>query len=120
MHTLGEIGIARGERAVAGRWLTEAGQVFEELGSVLWQAKTSVLLALVHAGVGEGDQASSEVARARGMLAGIAAGEATRLLSYLNQLELEGPVDDHEVLRMLRQPTIGTSGESVVASGNQH
>ena len=120
LHTLGEIGIARGERAVAGQWLTEAGQVFEELGSVLWQAKTSVLLALVHAGVGEGDQASSEVARARGMLAGIAAGEATRLLSYLNQLELEGPVDDHEVLRMLRQPTIGTSGESVVASGNQH
>jgi len=97
LYTLGEISLGRADRATAMRWLDEAGAIFRELGSVLWQAKTSVLLASVRVGDGDLALARQEMARARAMLSGIAASEATRLLTYLNGLDLAVPVDSRVV-----------------------
>ena len=113
LYTLGEIGLARGDRDTARRRLTEAGDVFTELGSVLWQAKTSVLMAHLLAGGGNLDAAGDEVDRARTMLSAIGSREANRWLDYVNQLELTHLAAADGLVRLSRSTAV------VLAGGDQ-
>lgn len=112
LYTLGETNLAQQHRAGARRSLTEAAAIFAELGSVLWQAKASILLAHIHAGDSEVETALAEATRAKSLLEGIDSQEAARLLAHLDHHGPMQSVDLPALLSVLREPVPG--GEPTV------
>ncbi|MGX7825888.1 AfsR/SARP family transcriptional regulator [Actinokineospora sp. 24-640] len=91
LHALGEIALVRGDDTGGAAYLAEAGALFEELGSALWQAKTLISQSgISQSGMsqtglraGPGDQARARQ-RARDLLRGLDSKEAARLLTRLD------------------------------------
>lgn len=80
LYSLGEIALAQGENAASAVHLTRAEQIFSELASSLWQAKTLILLSELAEPIGSGSEgADSYLARATSLLAGVDSKEAARL-----------------------------------------
>jgi hypothetical protein len=83
LYALGEISLATGNSSAAAAHLAEAGHLFEEFGSALWQAKTLGLLSEVHVANGDFTRAVDDLERAVALLAGIESKEAARWLTRL-------------------------------------
>lgn len=84
-YALGEIALARGEAAVAVGYLDRARQVFDRLGSGLWEAKTLILLSEAAESVPTpaGDSPAQYLEQARHVLAGLDSRQAARLRGQL-------------------------------------
>jgi DNA-binding SARP family transcriptional activator len=84
-YELGDIELARGNNRNAISYLVKAGRLFGDLGSVLWMAKTRILLAEVHESDGDLARAGQELGDAALMLSKVESKEAKRLLSQLTE-----------------------------------
>jgi hypothetical protein len=83
LHALGEIALAKGDASAATTRLAEASTLFEDLGSLLWQAKTLSLLSEVRVASGDVMRANGDLDLAARLLRGVDSKEATRCLAQL-------------------------------------
>lgn len=83
LYALGEIALVRGDNAAAQGRLEEAGRIFEELSSVLWHARTLIVMSEIHVADGEFAAAWEDVNRAIMLLGGIHSKESEWMLAKL-------------------------------------
>jgi ATP/maltotriose-dependent transcriptional regulator MalT len=87
--TLAEIALATGDTAAAASHLAVATRVFDDLSSVLWQARTHILRAEIHRAQGALSAAGDAVDRAEALLSGCDSNEASRWLSRVADMRAD-------------------------------
>ncbi|MFE2752774.1 BTAD domain-containing putative transcriptional regulator [Actinosynnema sp. NPDC059335] len=78
-YALGEIALVQVENTAAAEHLERARDVFDALGSVLWLARTHLLLSEAHAAAGAVGSVRRDLDRAAGLLSGVRSRQADRL-----------------------------------------
>jgi DNA-binding SARP family transcriptional activator/tetratricopeptide (TPR) repeat protein len=86
-YAIGGIGIERDDHSAAVRHLVRAEELFGNLGSALWHARTLLLLCEIHEGEGNAVLAAKELAQAASIAATVDSKESARLSHHVDEIK---------------------------------